>query len=99
MDNVTVNPGEKKTAFWYINLSGRLFFKITNKSGTNLLSASWIKGPFGSEENIGELTGSGKIDFKGILWGKLKVFDADSATVIQVSEDALVAHNFPPVNF
>ena len=90
---------KRKVAFYFINLSGRLFYKIGNKSGTNKVRAWWIKGPFGSVEGIPDLVGSGYIRFKVLIWGKLKVAGADSETIIYVTEDAKVGTNFPPIHF
>jgi hypothetical protein len=99
MDTITLNPGEEKTAFFFINLKGRLFYKITNRSGTNKVNARWVKGPFGSSEDIGVLANAGNIPFKGLLWGKLKISNADSETRMQVTEDAQVAQTFPDISF
>lgn len=98
MDTIILNPNETKVAFYYINLSGRLFYKIGNKSGTNRVRAWWIKGPFGSVEGIPDLVGNGNMPFKGLLWGKLKVSGADSQTTIYVTEDAQVGKSFPPIH-
>lgn len=99
MDTILLSPNETKVAFYYINLKGRLFYKIGNKTGTNKVKAWWIKGPFGSVEGIPDLVGSGSIPFKGLLWGKLKVSGADSETKIFVTEDAEVATKFPSIHF
>ena len=99
MDTIILNPNETKVAFYYINLSGRLFYRIGNKSGTNRVKSCWIKGLFGSVEGIPDLVGNGNIPFKGLLWGKLKVSGADSETTIYVTEDAKVARNFPGISF
>jgi hypothetical protein len=99
METIQLNPNETKVAFYYINLTGRLFFKIGNKSGTNRVKAWWIKGPFGSVEGIPDLVGSGSIPYKGLLWGKLKVSEADSETIIYLTEDSKVANNFPSIHF
>lgn len=98
-DQVRINPNETKDLYFFINLSGRLYYKVQNKSGTNKVKAWWVKGPFGSVEGVGNLVGSGNIPFKGLLWGKLKVSDADSETVIYVTEEAKVANNFPTIHF
>jgi len=55
MDTILLNPNETKVAFYYINLSGKLFYKVGNKSGSNKVKAWWIKGPFGSVEGIPDL--------------------------------------------
>ena len=98
-DSVTLQPGKSQVAFWYVNLSGKLHYKVTSKSGKNWVKAWWVKGPFGTVEGIPELVNNGTIVFKGIVWGKLKVEAIDSETVVQVSEDARVAANFPTITF
>jgi len=99
MESIIVQPGETKTAYWFVNLSGTLYYKINNRSGTHKLKAQWVKGPFGSTEDIPDLYLQGNIPFKGFIWGKLKVFGADSETVMQVTDSARVASNFPSIHF
>jgi len=99
MKTIVISPGEIKQIFFFINIKGRVLFKITNRSGTNSIGLRWIKGPFGSVENLGRITGTGSLEFKGFIWGKLKALDADSETVIQITERAEVANKFPPVEF
>ncbi len=99
MDKIVLLPDETKVAFYFINLKGRLFYKIGNKSGTNRIKAWWVKGPFGSVQSIPDLIGNGNTPFKGLLWGRLKVSGADSETIIYVSEDARVALKFPSIEF
>ena len=94
METIYISPNETKVIYFYINISGKLYFKITNKSGTNSLGMRWIKGPFGTVENLGKVQGQGSLEFKGFIWGKLKALDADSETMIQITERAEVAHNF-----
>jgi hypothetical protein len=98
-DTIKILPGETKQIYFYVNLDGRLYYKIQNKSGTNKVKAWWIKGPFGSVEGISDLVGTGNIPFKGLLWGRLKVSNADSETMIYVTEEAQVANNFPTIHF
>ncbi|HWJ30212.1 MAG TPA: hypothetical protein VNS32_26995, partial [Flavisolibacter sp.] len=85
MDMILLHPDETKVAFYFINLKGRLFYKIGNKAGTNKVKAWWVKGLFGSVEAIPDLVDSGYIPFKGLLWGKLKVSNAESETVIYLT--------------
>jgi len=81
------------------NLSGDVYYKITNKSGTNKLNAWWVKGPFGSVEGIGIITGFGRAKFKGLLWGKLRAGGADSETIVQITDQSSIATSFPKLNF
>ena len=99
MEIIKINPNEIKTAYWFINLKGKIYFKINNKSGSNRLKAWWVKGPFGTVENIPDLILKGQTPYLGIGWGKLKVSGADSETIMFVTESAQVASNFPSVQF
>lgn len=92
-------PGETKVLYYYVNLSGRIFYRIINKSGTNKINCWWVKGPFGTVQGIGQLINSGSTPSKGLLWGKLKVSGADSETTILISDQASVAINFPSIHY
>ena len=96
---ITLSPGETKSIYFYINLKGKVFYKIISKSGTNKINCWWIKGPFGTVEGIGALYNQGSISYKGLVWGRLKASGADSQTTILITDNAQVAINFPSIHF
>jgi hypothetical protein len=91
----TIHPGERREIYQHINAKGKVYYKIANTSGTNTLEFYWTKGPFGSNEHLGNLTGEGAIDISGLIWGRLKVRGADSQTKVCITDSPSVAHNFP----
>lgn len=99
MDKFILSPGETKIVYFFLNLDGRVYFKIRNQSKSNRLKAWWIKGPFGSEEAIPDLVSGGSVDMKGVLWGKLKVGGADSRTIIYITDQAKISYSFPDIKF
>jgi hypothetical protein len=99
MDKITLNIGETKTAYFFINLSGRVYFKVQNQSKTNTVMAWWIKGPFGLKETLPNLVSGGSVPLKGVVWGKLKVSGADSETIIYITDQASIATQFPKIEF
>ncbi len=99
MQKIRVEAGQNKTIYSHLNASGHVFFRISNKSNTNKAKLWWVKGPFGSIENLGEFKGTGKIKIKGVLWGKLRIGQLDSSTVVQVHDDPRVNTNFPSIEF
>lgn len=99
METININPGETKTIYFFINLKGKVFLKIRNRSQTNKITCWWVKGPFGSVEGIGEIIGGGTLAFKGLLWGKLKASNVDSETTIMITDQASVAATFPDTHF
>jgi hypothetical protein len=92
-------PGETKVLEWWVNLSGRLYVRIQNESGTNSLNCWWITGPFGSVQSIGTLVGFADLELPGFGWGKLKANSADSKTTVWVTELAQVAGAWPKIPF
>ncbi|MFD1000210.1 hypothetical protein ACFQ21_12885 [Ohtaekwangia kribbensis] len=99
MEKIQLNPGEIKTIYFYINLKGRVFVKVRNKSGTNKINCWWVKGPFGSIDSVGDIESSAALEIKGLVWGKLKASYADSETIIYVTDKADIASNFPSIEF
>jgi hypothetical protein len=99
MKTIQLNPRETKTIFLFINLTGKVFLKIGNRSQSNKITCWWVKGPFGSVENLGDISGSAVLEFKGLIWGKLRASGADSETVIIVTENASIAASFPDIHF
>lgn len=96
---IILHPNETKDIYFFINLNGSVFYKIVNKSSTNRIKGWWLKGPFGSKEDIGTLSNTGSTPFKGLIWGRLKAYGADSETTILITESAQVAINFPSINY
>jgi hypothetical protein len=99
MKTIEINIGETKEVYFYINLTGKLHYKISNESGTNRLKFWWVKGPFGNVEGLGELIGEGSLPYKGLVWGKLKASSADSQTFVQIEESSKIVTKFPPIYF
>ena len=99
MDKHQISKGTSKTVYSHINSKRFVFYKIQNKSGNHKAKFWWVKGPFGSIEKVGVLSGSGKIKIKGTLWGKLRVGEINSDTLIQIHDDPRVNTNFPTIEF
>ncbi len=99
MKKIEINPSETKDAYFHINSKGHLTFKIESEDGNNSLKAWWIKGPFGTVEQIGFISGVGYTEIKGTLWGKLRITNAQSRTIILLSENTEPNFNFPPIEF
>ncbi|MFC4094863.1 hypothetical protein [Euzebyella saccharophila] len=99
MEKFIIKTGKTKTIYSHINASGNLYYSIKNKSGDNTAKFWWIKGPFGNIEKIGHLTESGKIKIRGTVWGKLRVGQITSETIIRIHDNPRVNTNFPPIEF
>lgn len=99
MKSYLILPGQRVEIYRHYNGAGNVYYKINNKSGTNRINMWWTVGPFGSNKRLGFLSDRGSIEIKGFIWGRLKVGEADSETVIQIHDDPNVAMNFPPIHF
>lgn len=99
MDTFRITTGKTITVYSHLNAKGHVFFKIQNEVGDNKAKFWWVKGPFGSIEKIGVLSGTGKITIKGTLWGKLRIGDIHSETLVQIHDNPRVNTNFPSINF
>lgn len=94
-----LHPNQTKVIYFYFNLKGKVYYRISNKSGSNKIICWWVKGPFGAVEGIGTLRNNGNIPFKGLVWGKLKASGADSETKILITDNSAIASNFPSIHF
>lgn len=99
MRTLLINQNKKEEVYFHLNAKGTVYFNIKNDSGSNKLYFWWTLGPFGKTKRLGYLENKGTIKIEGIIWGRLKVANADSRTILQIHDDPNVAMNFPAIKF
>jgi hypothetical protein len=97
-----MKKGENIRLWRGVNVNGKVYYKIGNRSGTDRLKLWWVNRPIGSIDRVGFRQDSGEVKIpRGFLKtiNDLKAGHADSDTVIYISEDIKIATNFPPIRF
>jgi hypothetical protein len=97
---IEILPGQVTVVYKHMNAKGKLIVKVSSEFGDGILDFWWVKGPFGSVEGLGRLSGTNILEIKGLGWGKLKARARDTRVILQIVETMTSsAVSFPPIKF
>jgi hypothetical protein len=94
---VRIPAGQTVDVWFGANVSGKLYYSIASRDGSNAVNFWWIKWGFGSVEQLGVHHGAGLFDipiswWKGIFSAKLRA-SAASDTIIHIQENTSLNAN------